>query len=181
MRRIFAPVVPLALLAALSACTADKPAPPPRPLPAPPPVPLPPPPPPPPPAPAPADWRDVAVAPGTWAWRQDARGSIALFGRPGAPADLTVRCDRQRGRVYVARLGDGAQQLTVRTSSTMRALPVTPTGGDVPYVAFELAPRDPLLDAMGHTRGRFAVLAERLAPLAVPAWAELLRVIEDCR
>ncbi len=44
-----------------------------------------------------------------------------------------------------------------------------------------LNPRDPLLDAMAITRGRFAVEVEGETPLYLPAWAEVTRVIEDCR
>ena len=39
----------------------------------------------------------------------------------------------------------------------------------------------PLLDAMAITRGRFAVEVEGEPGLYVPAWAEVTRVIEDCR
>ena len=44
-----------------------------------------------------------------------------------------------------------------------------------------LAPDDPLLDAMAITKGRFAVAAPGEPTLYLPAWAEVSRVIEDCR
>lgn len=127
------------------------------------------------------DWRDWPLTPGSWSYRQDSRGSIALFGRAGSDADLTLRCDRTRARVYLSRRGDAAGQLTLRTSSTARTLNAAPTGGTPAYLAIELEVHDPLLDAIGYSRGRFVVEGAGLPALAIPAWAEMLRVVEDCR
>ncbi|MGE5953581.1 MAG: hypothetical protein ACM308_08200 [Qipengyuania vulgaris] len=44
-----------------------------------------------------------------------------------------------------------------------------------------MAPKSPLLDAMALTKGRFAVETPGLPTLYLPAWAEVTRVIEDCR
>jgi len=128
-----------------------------------------------------ADWRDWALTPGTWAYRQDERGSIALFGQAGADAELTLRCDRARGRIYLSRRGAGATSLDIRTTSLTRRLDALPTGGMPAYLAAELGVRDPLLDAIGFSRGRFLVEAQGQPVLVVPAWAETLRVVEDCR
>lgn len=140
----------------------------------------------PPPAPAPpanrGDWRDWPLTPGDWVYRQDVRGSIALFGRPGEDAEVTLRCDRQAGMLYLSRRGGtGASTTTVRTTSAVRVLAMRPTGGTPPYLAAALAVRDPLVDAMGFSRGRFVVEQADLPTLIVPAWAEILRVAEDCR
>jgi hypothetical protein len=148
------------------------------------PVPTPTPAPRPAPAPAPtlaADWRDWPLTPGSWSYRQDSRGSIALFGRVGDDAEVTLRCDRTRARIYLSRRGDGAGPLTVRTTSVSRTLNAAPTGGTPAYLAAELEVRDPLLDAIGYSRGRFVVSGAGLPALAIPAWAEMLRVVEDCR
>ncbi len=133
------------------------------------------------PPPAASDWRDWPVTPGSWVYRQDERGSIALFGRVGEDAELTLRCDRARSRVYLSRRGGEHGTMTVRTSSTLRNLTALPTGGTPAYHAVELAPRDPLLDAMGYSRGRFVIEQAALPTLVVPAWAEIERVTEDCR
>lgn len=139
------------------------------------------------PAPVPAsvpigsDWRDWPVTPGNWGYRSDARGSIALFGAPGTDAVLTLRCDRASGTIYLSRQGIVATPLTVRTTSTARVLNVQPTGGAQAYVAVAIAPRDPLLDAMVFSRGRFIVEQAGTQTLVVPAWAEVARVTEDCR
>lgn len=139
------------------------------------------------PAPAPrpvpiaADWRDWPYSPGTWVYRRDARGSIALFGPANADAALTVRCDTGARQIYLSRAGSTATPLTIRTSSVTRAVSVQPTGSTPAYVAAALMPNDSLLEAMGFSRGRFVVQQAGLPPLVVPAWAEIERVTEDCR
>ncbi len=151
----------------------------PRPVPAPVPTPTPA------PAPAPtlsADWRDWPLTPGNWVYKQDGRGSVALYGLPGAEAELILRCDAARSRMVLSRRGQGAANLTVRTTSTLRQLPVQPMpAGATPWLAADLGPRDSILDAMGFSRGRFLVQGNGLPTLVVPAYAEILRVAEDCR
>lgn len=118
---------------------------------------------------------------GTWSYRQDARGSLASFGTSGQPAELTLRCDRAGQRVALARRADalpGAARLTIRTTSVARSLNGAPAGA---YLVAELGARDSLIDAMGFSRGRFVVEGAGMPALVVPAWAEVLRVAEDCR
>lgn len=177
MRRssVFASVSVGALL--LAGCVAPsqppaRPAPPVAlPTPAPAPAPAPPAPP------ASVDWRDWPLTPGSWSYRADAQGSVASFGMSGAPAELTLRCDRGRSRIVLTRNGP-ASALTIRTTSIARTLPVSPatTGA-----AADLAARDALVDAMGYSRGRFVVQGSGVPTLVVPPWAEILRVAEDCR
>ncbi len=168
-------------LVAIAGC-ASQPSPGPSPTPAPPRaiptlIPMPPPAPP-----LSDDWRDWPATAGTWSLRQDARGSIALFGTSGADALLTLRCDRGTRMLYLSRAGDArATRFTIRTSTVARTLTAQPTGATPPYVAASLASDDRLLDAMGFSRGRFVVEAPPLNRLVVPAWPEILRVVEDCR
>jgi len=133
------------------------------------------------PAPLASDWQDWPVTPGSWTYRQDARGSLALFGPANADALVTLRCDRAARRLYLSRSGTAATPLTVRTSSATRALTMQPTGGTPPYVATALAATDPLLDAIAFSRGRVTLEQAGLAPLVVPPYAEVARTIEDCR
>lgn len=172
----------LALTLALASCVG--PVVPPRPAPTPVPVPTAPPPrPTPTPAPLGSDWRDWPMTPGDWAYHQDGRGSIALFGPRGADAVLTLRCDRQAGTLYLSRAGlaTGAVPMTIRTTSITRVLSGAPTGGTPPYIAVTIAPRDALLEAIGFSRGRFIIEQPGYPTLVVPPWAEILRVTEDCR
>lgn len=179
MRRSFvlASVSAMALL--LAGCVAPS-QPPPRPAP---PVALPTPAPAPAPSPPPplvsADWRDWPLTPGNWSYRTDAQGSIASFGVSGLAPEFTLRCDRARSRIVLTRNGQtSAPTLTIRTTSLARTLPVSPatTGA-----AADLAARDALIDAIGYSRGRFVVQGGGAPALVVPAWAEILRVAEDCR
>lgn len=68
--------------------------------------------------------------------------------------------------------------MTVRTTSTARSLPA---GAGAEGASAALPANDPLVDAMGFSRGRFIVETPGMPPLVVPAWAEVLRVAEDCR
>lgn len=130
------------------------------------------------PVPAPSsDWRDWALTPGTWRYAGDPRGSRATFGAGGAPL-LTLVCDAGANVIRMTRAGVAAGTLTVRTSTTARTLQTQVVVGGVEAV---LPARDPLLDAMGFSRGRFVVEGGGGASLVVPAWAEVLRVVEDCR
>jgi hypothetical protein len=174
-------LVPAALIAVtLAGCTAPprstpvaQPVAPPRPTPPPPrPTPTP--------VPLAADWRDWAFTPGDWVYRRDARGSIALFGAVGADAQLTVRCDSAGKMLYLSVHGP-ANAATIRTTSLTRAISLQPTGGEAGYVASALPTSDSLLDAMAFSRGRFVIDRSGQPPLVVPPYAELGRVIEDCR
>ena len=149
----------LAVLAACVAPSATSPTPTP-PATVPPPVVTPAPPPPA----ASSDWRDWPVTPGSWAYRREGQGSVAVYGA-AAPV-FTIRCEA--GRLALDRSGTSGA-LTIRTSSTARTI-----NGPLPA-------SDQLVDAMGYIRGRFIVETPGMQPLVVPAWPEVLRVAEDCR
>ena len=164
----FSRFVPLALLAPIvfgvAACVPRAATPPPVPAPAPAPAPAPT--PTPSPVPTFASWMDAPQTPGDWTYA----GGTATFGRVGQPR-LTMTC--AGGTVRIAVLNSNADQLTFRSEAITRA--VSASGG-----AATITPRDPLLDAIALSKGRFAVEAGR-ETLYVPAWPEVSRVIEDCR
>src|SRR5437868_968256 len=99
MRRLAfnpAPGLAIALLAALGACVPQPIAPPATPTPAPvrpQPAPVA--------APRGSDWRDWPLTPGTWTYRRDARGSLALFGMAGSDALVTLRCDLSGRQIFL--------------------------------------------------------------------------------
>ena len=176
----FRPMPWLAVLS-LAACSA-----PPTPAPAPPP---------PPPAAAPsppipkwsADWREWPVAPGNWSYAAQPGGSVASFAVPGAPAELVMRCDLAARQLRFARRtlpqGQGsAGEMQLHTSFDTARWPAAPAVEQ--GVAVSLATRtasDGALDRLAFTRGRFAIEAPGATPMAFPLWAEVVRVIEDCR
>jgi hypothetical protein len=154
--------VPALTFLAVAGCV-PRAAPPPAPAPA---VALPPPPAPPP----SADWRDRPATPGDWRYAAAPGGSVASYGS-GTTA-LTLRCEG--GAVLLARPGTAATALTVRTTGVARTLPAA--AGTA-----RLAAGDPLLDQMAFSRGRFVVEAPGAPAVVAPAWAEVGRVVEDCR
>lgn len=74
--------------------------------------------------------------------------------------------------------------MTVHTSFGETQWPVTAsTEAGVPaaYAVAIRAGGDAAFDRIAFSRGRFAVEVPGAAPIAVPGWAEVSRVIEDCR
>ena len=124
-----------------------------------------------------AAWADAALSPGRWIY-QPARGSgsRALFGPVNAPS-FQVACAPGRS-LNLTRSGAAGGALTIRTTSTLRTLPGARSAQGL---SVQLPAGDPLMDAIAFSRGRFAVEADGLEPLIVPAWAEPARVVEDCR
>jgi len=145
-------------------------------------------PPPPPPPPVATDWHDAPATPGEWQWRRQGSFSIARFGGPGQAALLSLSCDPQAATIKLSRESDptrsrggdqagAATTLSISTTSLSRTLPIRPG----PEIAVTLSGPDPLLDAIAFSRGRFAVEVPGMAPLYLPSWPEVGRVIEDCR
>ncbi|MDB5713336.1 MAG: hypothetical protein JWO15_733 [Sphingomonadales bacterium] len=132
-------------------------------------------------APPVADWESGVMSPGSWTYTKDARGGLALFGVAGTDATLSIRCDVTTRRIYISRPGAMAARMTLRATTGARAYDAKPTAGAVPYVAAELAPTDPQLDALAFSRGRFLVGLQGATDIVVPSWPEVARVIEDCR
>lgn len=174
------PVVTAVALAALLASCASPPPPPSRPAPRPRPAYTPPPP-------ArvqpPLGWRDAPITPGNWRWSRIGGASSARFAEGPNGAALEFRCDRASGTVLVIRAGSasGPVPLTVATTSTARSLTARPLDGPQPALVVSLPARDPLLDAIIFSRGRFGIEARGLAPIYAPTWPEIARVVEDCR
>lgn len=71
--------------------------------------------------------------------------------------------------------------MTIVTTSDTRPLSADPAPQGQPQLIATLAANDALLDSMAFSRGRFAVEVNGLPTLYLPAWAEVGRVIEDCR
>ena len=71
--------------------------------------------------------------------------------------------------------------MTIRASSALKQFAAQSAGGTPAYVAVEMAPSDAFLDAVIFTRGRIAVEAAGQQSIAIPVWAEIAKVVEDCR
>ena len=134
--------------------------------------------------PARGDWTDWPLAAGDWVYREDARGSLALFGPTGNDAVFMIRCDQMRSQLFLSRAGQtiaSGAQMTLRGSSGLKSYPAQNTGGSQSYAAIAVDPADFMMDRIIFSRGRFAVETTGLQPLAIPTWPEFHRVVEDCR
>ena len=129
------------------------------------------------------DWRDAALTPGDWSWSAVSGRSTASYGTAGAAPVLTFTCDANAGTVVLARSGptQAPVPMVVTTTTMRRVLNGVPTGGDGAAVSATITARDPLLDAIAFSDGRFMVEASGYPPAIAPSWPEVSRVIEDCR
>ncbi len=133
------------------------------------------------------DWRDMPLPAGNWVWSARATGSEARFGVAGQPPIAHLQCDRASGVVRIVlpvdrALAMAARPATITTSTssgTVIAEPLTIDG--LPGQAITLPVNSRLLDAMAFSRGRFRVEMTGIAPVVLPSWSEVGRVVEDCR
>lgn len=131
------------------------------------------------PTPAPVEWQDRAATPGNWTYRAEGSGSVATFASPARGPLLTLRCDPAAARVSIARLGAGQGPMTVRTSFGAVSWPAAADGSG--QLVATRAANDMVLDQIAYSRGHFGVEAPGVEALILPAWAEVARVVEDCR
>ena len=138
-------------------------------------------------APVTENWIDAPRTPGTWRYVNKQAVYVERDGSgPRAPSVplFIMECDGSNLRFMARTAAEGATQITIRTETRDRTLSASVRGpaGDEPRFAEALiSARDPLLDAMALTRGRFAVETSNSPSLYLPAWSEVTRVIEDCR
>lgn len=154
------------LMLAVASCTAiptpEAPSPAPAPMPTPAPAP----------APAPAtsgSWESRAVNNG--AWRYDTGSRTAAFVPTGSGSPLlTMVCNGGSIRLTSGLAGD----VSLRTSAGTDQIRFE--GGSASFSS-----RDPRLDRIAFSRGRFALEAPGGSGLTLPVQSEIGRVIEDCR
>ncbi len=132
-------------------------------------------------APAQIDLEKVQPISGTWSYRAIAGGSEADMIDATATVRLEIRCNRATRTVSVIRTGvpAAAPSLSIWTTSLSRTVPARFLA--TKELIADLQATDPLLDAIAFSRGRFATAASGAPMVAVPAWPETTRVIEDCR
>lgn len=99
-----------------------------------------------------------------------ARGqSSASYIDPAGTPLLSLTCQTASHAILFTRAGAG-EGFTLTTKSASRLIP----GATLPA-------SDSFLDAIAFNRGRFMVEATGVAPLYLPSWPEVSRVVEDCR
>jgi hypothetical protein len=127
------------------------------------------------------DLGTAAPIEGNWTYAAATDGSQATFANSLGTPQLWVHCTRATRRVTISKPASAAAPLlNVWTSSLTRAVPSSfnPATG---RLTIDLAPYDPLLDAIATSRGRAGFTAGAEPPLVIPAWPEIAHVIEDCR
>ena len=123
----------------------------------------------------------VAPISGSWTYRAVAGGSEADFLDASAARRLTIRCNRSVRTVSIIRSGvpAAAPTLSIWSSTMARSVPARFLA--TKELVADMPATDPLLDAIAFSRGRLATAASGAPMVAVPAWPEIDRVIEDCR
>lgn len=131
----------------------------------------------------PANWIDQPATPGDWTWGIVAGRSTASYGQPGMAPLVTIACDRGDGEVWISRAGTGTGHVPAALSTTSGTRPLVsdPELSSAGRVTIAIRAKDPILDAIAFSRGRFAFDLAGNAPLYLPSWPEVGRVIEDCR
>ena len=108
---------------------------------------------------------------------------MARYGTANSEVRFALACNPRAKTVQMMRYYPGTARtgpVTIRTETASRTINATPAAnGDALMVS--LTARDALLDTMALTKGRFAVETPDSPTLYLPAWAEVSRVIEDCR
>lgn len=131
-------------------------------------------------------WMDAALTPGAWRYQDfgAGMGKRALFSDPADTFYFSLDCVTQPNgpEILFTRTGRPAKPnlaMTIRTETAQRTLAAQQ--GTPALIAVAVAANDPLLDAMALSKGHFAVETEGEPTLYLPSWAEVSRVIEDCR
>ena len=134
---------------------------------------------------------DAPQTPGDWRYGKTSYGSQAAYvdgprQGPVAPPAPVAALECRNGAVRLLVKGTSTQPVAMRilTESMERSLtaaPYVPASGIPQFFYVDFQPRDPLLDAMAISKGRFAVETAGFATLYLPSWPEVTRVIEDCR
>jgi len=128
------------------------------------------------PTPPSADWRDAPLTPGGWTLGQTSGGLAADF------ANLfTMRCTHAEAGIVLTLHGaagsaSGSLRFTTDTREQLLVARRTPEG-----LSATVPAREPLLDAIAFSRGRFRLQSSDGRTLVMPSWTEISRVIEDCR
>jgi len=130
---------------------------------------------------APVDLSTATVADGSWTFATVTGGSQATFTNAAGQPQVVLSCGRTSRQVTVSRAAtNAAPYIMIWTTAQTRNLLASYNPATLRLTASVNA-FDPLLDAIAFSRGRIGLSAPNQATLIVPAWAEVARVVEDCR
>lgn len=135
-------------------------------------------------APPSTGWTYAPLTPGAWRYIDYGvgRGKRVLFSQGDDDFfDVTCVFEPQGPQILLIRNGrppTDPVEMTIRTETEQRTLAARAANR---HAIAALPVSDPLLDAIALSKGRFAVEVFGVTPLILPTWAEVSRVIEDCR
>ena len=133
------------------------------------------------PAKAQTDFSYSPVSPGSWAYRAVAGGSEAAFVDGTGTTRMIIACGKVTRLVTLSRVSAApAASMSFWTSSESRNL-LSRFDQASGRVIAQLGARDPLLDAIAFSRGRFAISMPGSPAFVLPAGTEVAHVVEDCR
>ncbi len=127
------------------------------------------------------NWMDAPQTPGDWSFRLIPTGVLAQFGTDPANPLFGLECVKATGQVLMHAPRASGGTLLLRTESMDRTLDPANLPGGPSYARYVVSARDPLLDAMAFSKGRFAALVSGAPAYYLPAWPEVTRVVEECR
>jgi hypothetical protein len=132
-------------------------------------------------APVPTDLSYSMPVTGNWTYAPTSEGSAASFTDSSGKSQLTIHCTRSSRRVKILKTATAASPLLwIWTSSQNKSLPASYDASGGRIVA-DVSAYDPILDAIASSRGRIGFSASGVGALVVPPWADVGRVVEDCR
>ncbi|XUU59814.1 hypothetical protein ACRAQ6_09560 [Erythrobacter sp. HA6-11] len=131
----------------------------------------------------PENWMDQPRAPGDWTYERESSETFALYGEGRDNMRAIIRCDLRTRQVGIGMFGvqTSSARMQIHTETLSRTLEATQRESAMPLVAAEVDANNRLLDAMAITKGNFAMQVDGARILYLPGWAEVTRVIEDCR
>ncbi len=129
-------------------------------------------------------WMNEEQTPGDWRYVAEPTETAAIFGTGEEDGvELIIACEILASRISISRMGEpeGETSMIIRTETQTGALLAEPAVSFAPLLLAHVDARDPLLDAIAFSKGRFAVEVGGTEPIYVPAYPEITRVVEDCR
>lgn len=131
-----------------------------------------------------ANYLDAPQTVGNWTYIADSNGGQAAFElSPSNETVFALTCFKGSGQIGLMRMISGpvGPAMRIKTETTEKSIPANPIDTQSNVLMAVVNASDPILDAMAITKGRFVVSVEGSRTLYLPAWAEVTRVIEDCR
>ena len=124
---------------------------------------------------------DAPQTPGDWQYRAGASNTMAVFVEPDGRESFAIVCSGSE--ITLSRAGQASDlvPMRIRTETAQQMFNADPSANGASVLNVRMRARNPMLDAIALSRGRFAVETAGLKTLYLPAWAEISRVIEDCR